>query len=78
MSRISKDAEDNKQKHHSNRRRSVPYGVDFDLDEVWSPKNPHLKHIKKTSENKSKTKGKSHQNGISQVFNDNILHIKSK
>ena len=68
MSKVSKDVDDSfRQKHHSKRRRSVPYGVDFDLEEVWTPKNPQLKHIKKTSENKSKTKAKSLQNGTNQV-----------
>ena len=31
------------------RKRSIPYGFDFDLDEVWAPNNPHLKHLKNVS-----------------------------
>ena len=40
------------------RKRSIPYGFDFDLDEVWAPNNPHLKHLKNVSSSGEKNKNK--------------------
>lgn len=39
-----------KSKQFPPRKRSIPYGFDFDLDEVWAPLNPHLKHVYKNGE----------------------------
>ena len=52
------------------RKRSIPYGFDFDLDEVWAPNNPHLKHLKNvgSSGEKNKTKIKPSSFSGSQVF----------
>ena len=38
------------------RKRSIPYGFDFDLDEVWAPNNPHLKHLKNVNSSREKNK----------------------
>ena len=32
-------------KKKQGKTKSVPYGLDFELDEVWAPKNPHLKNV---------------------------------
>jgi len=40
------------------RKRSIPYGFDFDLDEVWAPLNPHLKHVTKGSPSKNSDSAK--------------------
>lgn len=42
------------------RKRSIPYGFDFDLDEVWAPLNPHLKHVTKGPSGRTTTCAKKH------------------
>jgi hypothetical protein len=37
------DEETEKPVNFPPRKRSIPYGFDFDLDEVWAPLNPHLR-----------------------------------
>lgn len=49
------------------RKRSIPYGFDFDLDEVWAPLNPHLRSLKSTSSTPSpgSSASSSSENSIS-------------
>ena len=51
MGRVKKQhtAPDQAGKTFPPRKRSIPYGFDFDLDEVWAPNNPHLTHLKHVS-----------------------------
>ena len=51
MGRVKKQhtAPDQAGKTFPPRKRSIPYGFDFDLDEVWAPNNPHLTHLKQVS-----------------------------
>lgn len=42
------------------RKRSIPYGFDFDLDEVWAPLNPHLKHVYNKNNNGEAPGSKNH------------------
>ena len=60
MGRVRKqqEKEDEAGKKFPSRTKSVPYGFDFDLDEVWAPNNPHLKHLKNVNAtNGGKSKG---------------------
>lgn len=51
------------------RKRSIPYGFDFDLDEVWAPLNPHLRGALC----KSGSAG-SHSEGSSSSCSDSSIH----
>jgi len=48
------------------RKRSIPYGFDFDLDEVWAPLNPHLRGFRAEASTSS-----------SASSSDNSLHGRS-
>ena len=48
MGRLGKEAEDGAKQ---TRRR---LDLDDDLDEVWAPRNPHLKHLKNVGDKKEK------------------------
>ena len=61
MGRVRKQPEagpDETGKKFPPRKRSIPYGFDFDLDEVWAPNNPHLKHLKNVNSSGEKNKNK--------------------
>ena len=68
MGRVRKQPEpgtDEKGKIFPPRKRSIPFGFDFDLDEVWAPNNPHLKHLKNVSSSGEKNKNKTKPSSFS-------------
>ena len=68
MGRVNKNSEivEDVSKRSQRRKNSSPY-FDFDLDEVWTPNNPHLKHFKNASDKNKKNKTKMQLYGSNQV-----------
>lgn len=46
------------------RKRSIPYGFDFDLDEVWAPLHPHLRGVYNKGDLAGSTSASSSDNSI--------------
>lgn len=76
MGRVNKNTEivEDVSKRSQRRKNSSPY-FDFDLDEVWTPNNPHLKHFKNASDKNKKNKTKMQLYGSNQSLRRSLENI---